>query len=410
MAHFKYTALSRDGAKVSGMIDGFDQLDAAARIKENCDVILKLQEVEEKEGGSFLSADLGANKLNEKAFAVMCSQFAIILEAGLPIARAVRLVSEKTADKNLSKLLKKVTEDVEGGRSLSASFEDQGKKLLPPDFIETLRAGEATGDLPRAFKTMQLQYEKQIAIKKKVKSAMSYPAFVLVVAIVVVAFLMAKVVPEFTKMFTEMGAEDALPAITRSLIHLSDFFKNNLWFILGGLVLVILVIRLSGAGEQGRLRMARVKLKLPVLGNIEMLSACSQFANSMTAMMGAGLTMDHAIAVTSKVIGNYHLSQQTESMGKSLEAGKTLGSAMRDLTDYPDILVDMTTMGESSGEMEKTMSSIARYYDAELDSAISAAVSKLEPALLVGMAVIAGYIVIAIYMAIFSLYGTMGAA
>lgn len=408
MAHFKYTALSRDGAKVTGMIDGFDQLDAAARIKENCDVIIKLTQVQEKEGGLF-SADLGANHLNTKAFAVMCSQFAIILEAGLPIARAVRLVSEKTTDKNLVRVLKKVTEDVEGGRSLSAAFEDQGKKLLPPDFFEMLRAGEATGDLPKAFKTMQLQYEKQVAVKKKVKSAMSYPAFVLVIAIVVVAFLMAKVVPKFTAMFVEMGSEEQLPGITKSLIHMSDFFKDYLWFIVGGLIVIILVIRLLGAGEKGRLRMAKVKLKLPILGKIEMLSTCSQFASSMAGMMGAGLTMDHAVQVTSKVVSNYYMSLQTESLGKQLEAGRTLGASMHDLTDYPDILVDMTTMGESSGEMEKTMTSIARYYDSELDEAVQAALGKLEPALLIGMAVIAGYIVIAIYMAIFSLYGAMGA-
>ena len=405
MAHFKYVVLSRDGVRVSGIAEGYNELDAASRIKESCDVILKLTEVKEKKPG-LLSMDIGGSRLNSKAFTVMCSQFAIILEAGIPIARAVKLVADKTVDKTLKRVMDKVAKDVEGGRSLSAAFADHGEKILPVTFTETLRAGEATGNLGRSFETMHEHFDQQEKMRAKVRSAMAYPIFVMIVAIAVVIVLMVVVVPKFTRMFAEMGGE--LPLPTRMLIGISGFFSHYGLLLLAILAVVLLSVKLYGNTESGRLRLARWKLKLPILGKIEQLTAASQFANTMAALMGAGLTMDKAVSITSRVIDNYHLSWQTGKLAEQLETGHALGTSMREQTDYPDILIDMAGVGESSGEMEKTLGTIAQYYDAELEEATKSALAKLEPALLIGLAAIAGFIVVAIYSAIFSLYGSMG--
>ena len=146
MITYKYSAISKDGAKVKGVIEGYNEMDAIDRIKADCDVVLKVTPMEETRE-SFLTMEIGGNKLNNKEFTVMCSQFAIILKSGIPIARAVNLVYEKTTDKPLKKLLKKVATDVEGGRSLAASFEENGANFLPPTFIESIRAGEESGNL-----------------------------------------------------------------------------------------------------------------------------------------------------------------------------------------------------------------------------------------------------------------------
>ena len=405
MAHFKYVALSRDGVKISGVMEGYNQLDAASRIKESCDIILNLKEIDEKKS-SFLSMDVGGNRLNSKAFTVMCSQFAIILEAGIPIARAVKLVADKTTDKPLRRIMDRVARDVEGGRSLSAAFADYGGKILPVTFIETLRAGEATGNLGRSFETMHEHFDKQVKMRAKVRGAMAYPMFVLAIAVVVVIVLMVKVVPTFTGMFAQLGSE--LPLPTRMLIGISNFFSKYAWIIAAAIALVVLIVKLYGRTEGGRLNLAKLKLKLPILGHIEELNAASQFANTMAAMMGAGLTMDRAVSITAKVVDNYYLSHQTGKLAELLESGHALGASMREQTDYPDILIDMAGVGENSGEMEKTLGTIAAYYDAELEDATKSALAKLEPAMLVGLAVIAGFIVIAIYMAMFSMYGAMG--
>ena len=405
MAQFKYTALSSGGERVSGVITGFNELDAAARIKTNYKVILKLDEVKDADGFNFLTMDLTANKLNAKAFTVMCNQFAIILKSGIPISRAVELIAEQTTDKPLKRLLGKAKEDVEGGRSLSASFEDHGKKLLPVTFIETVRAGEESGNLDQSFRSMAAHYDKQTKMSAKVRGALAYPAFVLVIAVVVVIVMMAFVIPRFTAIFSETGGN--LPGMTLLLIAISDFFRKYYLVLIGAIAALLLVLKLYGNTENGRLNLAKLVLQLPVFGKISLLSAASQFANTMAAMMGAGLPIPKAVSITSKVIDNYYLSQQTGKITEELEGGRSLGATMRDQAVMPNILIDMTSVGEQTGELEDTLTTIAEYYDNELNDAIQSALAKLEPTLLIFIAVIAGFVVISMYMAMFSMYDNM---
>ena len=386
------------------MIEGFNELDAAERIKQTCDIVLKMTEVKEGKEG-ILNRDIGGNRLDMKAFTIMCSQFAIILRAGIPIARTVHLIAEKTTDKNLRRILKQVAEDVEAGRSISASFEERGGKLLPATFVETIRAGEESGSIDSAFATMHQHLDKQSKMRSRVRGALSYPIFVLVIAVVVVIVLMVKVVPTFTSIFDSYGAE--LPGITKALIGISNFFSHNWMVLLGIVIALVLFFKIYGNTEEGRLNLARIARKLPVLGNINELNSASQFANSMATMLSAGLPLTRSISITSKVIDNYYVSQEIGKLSSRLEEGHSLGPSLRETGCMPDILVDMVAVGEETGEMQSTLETVASYYDAELETAVNAAIAKLEPTLLVFMAVVAGFIVIAIYMAIFSMYSVM---
>ena len=402
---FKYSALSQSGEKVSGVIEAYNELDAVARIKETCSVVLKVTPVAEGGAMGLMNLEIGGNKLDSKAFTVMCSQFAIILRSGIPIARTVELIAQKTTDKPLKKVLNAVAQDVEAGRSLSASFADHGKKLLPDTFIETIRAGEASGNIDKSFESMYHHYDKQVKIRGKVKSALSYPIFVLVVAVIVVIILMVKVVPTFIEMFDSFGTE--LPLPTRILIAISNFFRDYIFVIVAVVAVIIVAYKVYGNTESGRLKIAEIKLKIPVLGNINVLNAASQFANTMTMMLQAGLSITHAISITAKVIDNYYVSQEVGKLAGKIEEGRSLGACMRELTCMPEILVDMTAVGEETGELESTLQTISGYYDNELEMAIDASMKKLEPALLVGLAGVAGFIVVAIYMAMFSMYAAM---
>ena len=404
MVNFKYTAISKSGQKVKGVIEAYNEIDAVDRIKQDCDVVLKISEVKGDKPG-FLSMEIGGNKLDAKAFTMMCRQFAIIVSAGIPIARAVHLIAEKTTDKTLKKMLKQVADDVEAGRSLATSFEESGGKILPPTFVETLRAGEESGNIDRAFDNMAKHFDKQTKMKGKVKSALAYPAFVLVIAVVVVIVLMAKVVPTFTAIFDEYGAE--LPLPTRMLIAMSNFFKNWWIVLLIIIAVIILAYKLYGNTENGRLKLAKIALKLPVFGNISELNGASQFSNSMTTMLSAGLPLTKAVSITSKVIDNYFISKEVGKLTGKIEEGYSMGGSMRDSGVFPDILVDMVAVGEETGEMESTLGTISNYYDTELETAIAAAIAKLEPTVLVFLAGVAGFIVIAIYMAMFGMYAAM---
>ena len=406
MPTYRYSAVSKDGKKVSGVIEGFNELDAVAKIKESYSIVTQISEVREKgKAARLMSLELGGNKLNDKAFTLMCSQFSVILKAGIPIRRTVELIAEKMTDKPLKHILEQVAKDVEAGRSLSVSFAERGKKLFPVTFLETIHAGEEAGSLDTAFDSISRHYTKQSKIKGKVRGAMIYPAFVLVVAIIVVIVLMVKVVPTFTAIFDSYDAE--LPIPTQILIGLSDFFRKY-WMVMVGIAAVgVLIYKLYGNTEKGRLNLAKMQLKLPVLGNIANLNAASQYANTMAMMLQAGLAMTKSVTITSRVLDNYYISQAVGKITARLEEGHTLGASLREAAVLPDIRVDMTAVGEESGELAQTLTMTAEYYDAELEQATADALAKLEPTILVFLAAFAGFIVIAIYMAMFGMYAAM---
>ena len=394
--------MSHSGQKVSGVIEAFNEMDAVDRIKQNHSMIIKMTPVKEK---SLLNMEIGGNKLNNKAFIVMCSQFAIILGAGIPIARTCHLIADKTTDKPLKRMLMHVAEDVEAGRSIAASFAERGDKLLPATFVETIAAGEQSGNLDKAFQTVHEHFDKQAKMAARVKSALAYPMFVLVIAVVVVIVLMVKVVPTFLAIFDSYDAQ--LPVPTLILIAISDFFVKY-WMVLVAIIAAVAIFyKVYGNTEEGRMNLAKWALKVPILGNIQSLNAASEFANTLATMLASGLPMTRAISITAKTMSNYYMSTEVGKLAVKLEEGHALGASMREANFMPDILVDMVSVGEETGEMEQSLKTIANYYDAELDMAINSALEKLEPALLVGLAGIAGFIVIAIYMAMFGIYGAM---
>ena len=396
LAQFKYTAVKRGGARVSGTIQALNELDAAARIKEECDVIIKLKEVKTHSGGSFLSMDIGGKRFHAQPFSVVCSQFAIILKAGIPVARAVRLVAGKTADKPLKQLLNQVAQDVENGRKLSVSFEERGKKFLPVTFVETIRAGEEAGNVSEAFESMHVHFDKQTKMRRRLRDAMIYPVFVLILAVLVVAALMIWVVPMFNSLFESYST--SLPAVTRTLIAISAFFQH---------FLVLCLLWIYSRTENGRMFFARLHLKLPVIGNIQELTGASQFANTMTSLLSAGLPLNKAVSITAHVMDNYFLSTQTAKLSDRVLEGHPLGESMRQQNIMPEILIDMTAVGENSGEMTQALKNVGRYYDDELENAVQNIFAKLQPSLIIVMAGIAGFVIISVYSAMFSLYSSM---
>lgn len=408
MVTYKYVGRRADGTTEEGMIEAFDEVEAAAKIREQFSAVLSMKEVHIAESSGLmklLGSNIGGSKLDSKAFTLMCNQFATILSAGIPIARAVKLIADKTADKTLHTMLLEVAEDVEAGRTLSSSFEAHGGRLLPPTFVETLRAGEEAGNLANSFDSIYHHFDKQTKMAGKVRSAMAYPAFVLVIAVCVVIVLMVKVVPTFTSIFANQGRE--LPFMTQLLINISNFVRSTFVYFLLIVAILFVTYKLYGRTESGRMLFAKLQLKLPVLGNIAELNAASLFANTMATMVGSGIPMTKSVSITASVMENYLIQQKVNGMVARIEEGRTVVDSMRESGVMPDILTDMVGVGEETGEMKSTLDTVALYYDTELEMAIAKAIAMLEPATLVFLAGIAGFIVIAIYMSMFSMYQGM---
>lgn len=399
MLTFKYSAVSRDGAKVTGVVEAFDEYAAVAKIKETCTVVTKISEVRTKPPQS---VELFPPRISEKNLAVMCSQFAIILGAGLPIVRAVELIAAQTTDRTLKRTLRQAAGDVAAGFSLAQSLENKGRSL-PLTLIETIRSGEESGSLDAAFRRLHVYYDKNSKIKGKVRAAMTYPMFTVVVAIIVVAVIMVKAVPVFTRSFASMGTD--LPGVTRALIAVSEFFTGY-WAVLAALIAAGFVAwSLYGHSANGRLRQHRWKLRLPLLGKLGMMKSASQFAGTMTTLLSAGLPMLRAVSVTAKVMDNAWIGAELEHQLPKLEAGQTLVSCLRSCSFIPDLLVEMTGVGEETGTLERTLEVVGSYYDNETELRSQKALALLEPIVICALAALVAFILLAVYLPMFSLYG-----
>lgn len=401
MQTFKYTALSRDGTKVSGQVDAFDEYAAAAEIRQEYPTLVSLKPVSTEAKGL---AALFRPKISEKALAVMCSQFAIILSSGLSVMRAVELIAGQTDDKNLKKILLDAAADVAAGFSLARSLENKGRGSLPVTLIETIRAGEESGTLDTSFARLQAFYDKSHKTKSKVKSAMAYPIFTLVAAIVVIIIIMVKAVPTFVKSFTEMNV--TLPGPTRLLIGMSNFFVNY-WFVLAiAAVVLVLAWKLWGRTAEGRLTQHRMKLRPPILGKLALMKSAAQFANTMTTMLAAGIPVVRALDITGRVLDNRFLGHIMTQQIPQMEAGHTLAECMANTGYMPELLVEMTHVGEQTGSLESTLQVIGAYYDNETENLSQKALSLLEPAIICLLAVVVCFVLLSVYLPMFSLYGS----
>ena len=401
MVTYKYSAMSPDGAKVNGVIEAIDEFAAVERIKATCPVVLSISEVKSADENSILNMEIGSNKVDPKSLSVMCSQFATILSAGVDVASCMEMIGNQTEDKKLKKMLLNSAKDVAQGNYIAASME-KNCPGLPVTFIETVRAGELSGTLEDSFATLQTYFERNYQLKQKVKSALSYPMFVVVVAVIVVIVVMVKVVPTLTQVFGDLGGE--LPFITVLLINISKFFTKAWPIILLVAIVGFLAFKFYTNTEKGKIWWGKTLLTMPVMGKINTFSGSADFASTMSALLSAGLPVTNALEVTSKVLDNYVLGTETNKLAQKVQTGVKLGDAMRNSGVFPQTLTEMTAIGENTGELEKTLKTVGNYYSQEADYAMSAAISKLEPTLLVFLAAFAGFIVLAIYMPMFTMY------
>jgi len=387
---------------VSGVVEAVSKNDAVAQVRQSCEIVLSLKEVPKAISRDPLER---FHKINAKSLALTCQQFAIILRAGLPLVQTVDLVADQCADKSLGALLRQVSEDVSNGWSLSYSFSQRGAKSLPPTFQETVRAGEESGDLLSSFSRMADYFERMNKTRESVVSALTYPAFVVAVAAVVVTIIMGYAVPAFINMFDSLGTE--LPWVTTALIAVSSFFRKYSLLLLALMALFIFCFRLYGMTEKGAPRLARAQLKIPIMGEIVRMSGASQFAHTMSTLLAAGMPILQAIEVSGRTMTNRCMSDEIMGALPGVEGGRTLGECLGYTKELPAMLIRMTAVGEATGSLEATLKILAEYYDNEVDVRTKRALSLLEPAIIIVLAVFVVFILMAVYLPMFNMYGAI---
>lgn len=397
MANYKYTAYSSDGEKINGVVEALSLVEAAKKIKQNCPVVEEIKEVKEKNVQML-------RKVSVKELSLLCNRFSIVLEVGLPIVQSVEMMAKQTEDANLKRILEEVKSDVAMGRSLSAAFAVR-EQCFPATFIETIRSGEETGELSVAFARLKEYYEKSNKTTQKLIGVMIYPSIVMAVAIVVIVIIMVVAVPSFTSAFDQLGAE--LPWVTKLIIAMSG------WMTKYGLIMLIIVAasilscKLYSRTEKGAVLFSSLLLKIPVIGKIVLLSGASQFAQTMSMMVIAGMPILRSIETAGRSVGNYVMRRDILESTKGVQAGKTIAASLAKSNYLPSMLIEMTAIGETTGTLESTLKSIGDYYDNEVQMATAKALSLLEPMIIGLLAVFVILILFSVYLPMFSMYGSM---
>ena len=405
MPNFSYRALGRDGKEVRGVLQAENETAAAARIRDNYPVLLSIsKQAEKRKAVNLLEMEIGSKKIKTKTLSILCSQFAITLRSGMSVSRAMQMLAGQCGDKRLRKIMEEAGQDVSAGSTVAAALEQYSERF-PLTFIENIRAGEQSGTLDKSFDRLHKFYDKAYKTTEKVKGALTYPMFVIAIAIVVVIIVMAKVIPTLADVFSDLGGQ--LPLMTRMLIDTSDFFAKWWILILAVLVLLKVVSSIYAKTETGKIQKAKLALSIPLVGPVNQMNAAAQFANTMSVLLAAGITLDQAIETTAKVMDNALFQYEVRSMKDSIEQGRTLSDCLRSKKYFPQTMIDMCSVGEETGELEETLENVADYYTNEADYRVQRLLAMLEPTLLVLLSIFAGIIVVSIYLPIFTMYDLM---
>lgn len=344
-------------------------------------------------------------KVKDRDIVIFTRQFATMIDAGLPLVQCLEILASQSDNKTLGKTLDTVQSDVEGG---AAYAEALGKhpKVFDELYVNMVAAGETGGILDTILNRLAAYMEKAMSLKKKVKSAMVYPATILAVSIGVIAILMIFVIPKFADMFTGMGGE--LPAITQIVIDMSNFAASLKMIILVLVIFfIIFLLKRYYSTENGKRRMDGMFLRAPVFGPLIRKVAVAKFTRTLGTMLSSGVPLLDALEICAKTAGNKVVEDAVFMTKDSIEEGKTIAEPLEETGVFPAMVVQMISVGEATGALDAMLSKIADFYDDEVDTAVDALTSLMEPMMMVFLGGAIGFVVIAMYMPIFKM-ATLG--
>jgi type IV pilus assembly protein PilC len=396
MAKFSYTAINAAGKNKKGMIEANTLKAATNTLKENGFYTLSISE----QGALQKELVLG-NPVKTKDLTIFCQQFEAILSAGVSVLEALNLLKEQTENKHLTRLLEDIYVRVERGEPLSASMKANGK-YFPSILINMIEAGEASGSLEIALKRMAVHFEKEHALKQLVKKATTYPMVVSIVAVIVVSILIVFVVPTFVGMFSEMGAD--LPGTTKALIAISDFAISRWYIIILTIVAIVVGYSYYASTDVGAISLSRLKLKLPIFGDVERKIVASRFSRTLSTLLASGLPLLDALGIVAKVVGNVVAEKGLINAQEQVSKGIPLSKPITDMGVFPPMITHMVKIGEETGQLEPILNKVADFYDGEVESAVTQMTTMLEPAIIVVLGVVISFVIISILQPMFGMY------
>jgi len=343
-------------------------------------------------------------KVKERDVIIFSRQFSTMIDAGLPLLQCLDILQSQQENPTFKKNLKQIKESVESGETFADALK-KFPKVFNELFINMVAAGEAGGILDVILKRLSAYMEKMAKLKRQVKGAMTYPLITIIVAIIVVAIILVFVIPVFSEMFADFGS--ALPAPTLLVVSMSEFVISKFWYIVGGLFVLMFVIKRIYGTTKGRIFMDDMFLRLPVIGILIRKVAVTKFTRTTSTMLSSGVSILEALDIVSKTAGNKIIEFAIQDVKSGIAEGRSMADPLLESGVFPSMVCSMIAVGESTGAMDTMMEKIADFYDDEVDQAVKNLTDMIEPFMLVFLGVVIGGLVIAMYLPIFSMAGAI---
>jgi len=363
-----------------------------------------------KEQGKGMSMEIklpgfGSKKVTTKELVIFTRQFATMIDSGLPLVQCLEILSSQQENKAFKDVLLKVKESVESGSTFADAL-SKHPKVFDNLFVSLVAAGEVGGILDTILSRLAAYTEKSMKLKKQIKGAMVYPATVMSIAVIVVGVIMVFVIPTFAKMFADFGGD--LPGPTKLVIALSNFLVKYLIVIIVAIFGLIFLFKKYYATDKGRKTMDQLALRAPVVGDLIRKVAVAKFTRTLGTLVSSGVPIMDGLDIVARTAGNKVVEEAIMHVRQSISEGKTIAEPLQESGVFPPMVVQMIAVGEATGAMDAMLSKIADFYDDEVDSAVGAMTAMLEPMLMVFLGVVVGGLVIAMYLPIFKIAGTVG--
>jgi type IV pilus assembly protein PilC len=399
MPTFAYSARPATGGDIqSGEIELANKDDVLAYLHKQ-----KMIPVSVREKSKSFNLSIGTG-VKTRDIVIFTRQFATMINSGLPLVQSLDILAEQTENQFLRKTIQEVLYDVESGHTLADAM-GRHPKIFSELYVNMVAAGEAGGILDTILLRLAAFLEKNDALLRKIKGAMIYPAVILSVAASAIVILLIFVIPTFQNMFASAGVP--LPLPTRIVIEMSAILKGYWWAVGGVLVGVVLAVRAYYKTDNGRLVMDSMLLKMPILGDLQRKSAVSRFTRTLGTLVSSGVSILEGLEITAKTSGNRVIHDAVMGSRASIAGGETIAGPLKESGVFPPMVVQMINVGEQTGGLDEMLSKIADFYDEEVDAAVEALLSAMEPIMIVVLGVVVGGMIVAMYLPIFDMINTV---
>jgi len=393
-----YKVRDRSGKIFTGTMEGENKSAVVSRLREMNYFISSIQE---KRKSTFLSVEISLfNRIKFRDLTIFYRQFATMVNAGLTLVNSLNILTEQVENKALSRIINTVKTDVEGGSTLADAMAKH-PNVFSELYISMIKAGEVGGVLDEILNKIADLMEKEFALRQKIRSAMSYPSFIIGAAVLMAIFMLTFVLPQFVGIFAQFGGE--LPALTNFFVTLTILFRK-FWYLFFGLIIALSFgLYAYIKTPNGRQNFDRFKLNAPIIGDINRKSAISRFSRILGTLIKSGVPIIEALTVSSNAIGNLVISKAVLGAKTRIKEGQSISSPLAASGVFPPMVTQMILVGEESGELEEMLINVSKFYDEEVDRSVERLTSIIEPLMMLVIGGTVGVMIIAMYLPIFNM-------